>query len=148
MNTQKTFKSFLKTLPLLGILTTGLTFAPTVIYADDNEHNERKYSHKRDEAHHNRNTQRHNQHANNNRSYSYDKRHNKYNHKPKHHRNNWRGYHTEHEHNRQTHHGYQSHHQPVYIVNDHHYSDHYIGLDRLGFMIGLRTGNFDITFHD
>jgi hypothetical protein len=134
MNTQKTFKSFLKTLPLLGILTTGLTLAPTVIYADDNEHNERKYSHNRDKAHHNRNRQQHNDHAYNNRSYSYDKRHNRYNHKSKHHRNNWRGY--------------QSHHQPVYIVNDHHYSDHYIDLDRLGFMIGLRTGNFDITFHD
>ena len=143
----KTQQSLLKTLPLIGMMIAGLTLSPTIVYADKNQgNNKSKYTH--DRGHSYQKTNRHNNHAYNDDGRSHGKHQKRHrSHKPKHHRNNWRGYTSEHRYNRHDHHGHRSH-RPVYIVNDHHYDNHYLGLDRLGFMLGIRTSNFDISFHD
>ena len=150
MNTTKTHKSLLKTLPIISLLIAGLALSPAIVYADkDHGYNKPKYSHDRGNSHQKKNSRKHNNHAYNDGSRTHIKHNKRYrSHKPKHHRNNWRGYSTDHRYNRHHRHGHRSHRQPVYIVNDYHYDNHYIGLDRLGFMLGIRTGNFDITYRD
>ena len=145
MNTGKTLKTFLKTLPLLGVLATALTLTPAIVHADSDDHKYKKhgYSHDRDQSRHDRKPKRHNKSVYNKHHGSHDKHHRKLHHKPKHHSANWRGYYNEHRHN---------HHRPVYVVEeryyDRYYDDGYIDFDRLRFMVGLSTRNFDITFHD
>jgi len=150
MNTMKKYSSLLKTLPVISMLVTGLSLSPAIVYADkDHGNNKSKYSHERGHSNHKKDSRKHNKYAHNDRGRSHSK-HNKkrHSHKPKHHKNNWRGYRPEHRYSRHDHHDHRSHRQPVYIVNDHHYNDRYIGLDRLRFMLGIHTDNFDISFHD
>jgi len=146
MKATKTHKSLLKTLPIIGILMAGLTLSPAIAYADkDRSHNKAKYTHDRDYSHHKKDKRRHKKLAYNDHGRLHGKHHKRHRgHKPKHHRNNWRGYTPEHRHNKHTHRGHRSHRHTTYIVNDHHYH----ALDRLGFMLGIHTGNFDIVFHD
>ncbi len=143
MNTTKTHKSLLKTLPVISMLMAGLTLSPAIAYADkDHGYNKPKYSHDRGSSYRSNDDRKHNRQTYNN-SRPLAKQH-----KPKHHKRNWRGYTSEHRYNRHSRHGHRPYRQPVYVVNDHHYDNRYIGLDRLGFMLGIHTGNFDISFHD
>jgi len=149
MNTTKKHRSLLKTLPIISLLMAALTLSPAIVHAEkDHGYNKPKYSHDRGRLHNNRDSRNHNKHAYNDHGRSHGKHQKEHrSHKPKHHRNNWRGYTSKHRYNKHDNHGHRSH-RPVYVVNDHHYDDHYIGLNRLGFMLGIHTGNFDISFHD
>jgi len=144
----KTFK----TIPLLTLLSAGLMLSSPMAMADkgDREHSKEYSSHHRQQSHNN-DYRRDNKHAyfshkGNHRSehrYDRDNRHNSHSYyRPKEH--------YEHRYNRHVEH--RSYPHTTYIVNDHYYSDYgyrhgYI-LDNLGFMIGLHTNNFDVTFRD
>jgi len=146
MNTTKKQRSLLKSLPIISMLIAGLSLSPAIVHAEkDRGHNKSGYSQDRNQSYQNKDSRKHNKRAYNDRGRSqgkHDKRN--YRNKPKQHQNNWRGYNSKHRYNRHDHYGYRSYRQPVYIVNDHYYN----GLDRLGFMLGIHTGNFDISFHD
>jgi len=132
----------LKTLPIISILMASLTLSPAIAYADkERGHNKSNYTQDRGHSHHKKDSRRHNRLAYNEHGRSHGKQHKRHrDYKPKH-RHNWRGYTPKHRHYGHSHRGYR---QPIYIVNDHNYH----GLDRLRFMLGLHTDNFDITFHD
>ena len=46
------------------------------------------------------------------------------------------------------HYDHRGHGTTHYVINDYHHRNRYVDYDHLGFMIGLHTNNFDITFRD
>lgn len=143
-------KTILKNLPLLTIFTASLVLSPAIAMAEhgDRSHSKDKYSHDDRRA----------QGKSHNRSEKYRNKHNYRSHGKKHKGNNrhsssyrydkGRGHHNDYAHYKRGHGNHRHDHHTTYVVNDNHYSGHLYGLDRLRFMIGLHTNNFDITFRD
>lgn len=133
----------LKTLPLLAVLTVGLILSPTLSMAGNGEHGQHKakYSQNAGKSHsksHNKGNYRSNKH-----SYKTHGKRYKGNHSHRSER-----HHRKHDYYKRGHYDHRGHRHTNYIVKDHYYPEHFIGLDHLRFMIGLHTDILDITLHD
>ena len=153
-------KTILKKLPLLTVLAASLVLSPAIVMAGNGNsergHFKEQYSkgdyrshsssrNHRGELRNNRHDKHSNKHAY--RSYGKDHRgHNK--HRSARHYDRGHSHQNSYSHYKRRHDGHRHDHHTTYVVNDHHYSDNFYGLDPLRFMIGLHTDNFDITFRD
>jgi len=138
-----------KTIPVIAALAASLALAPMTSMARDNDHREHgSYSHDRGSKHEGSKKYRHSRERADKHVRNSHKRHghkykNKHGHR--HHGNKHRGHKHRHGHNSHSHER-----EAVYVMSDygHRHPRRFIGLDDLGFMIGIHTGNFELIFRD
>ena len=144
-------KLHLKTVPLIAMLALGMALAPMSAMASNGDRGHHKAEQSKNVGkHHNRGHYRSEKHAYKEPRHNSHRRN--FNHKSKHeygtrygrHRNK----HVRHYPRYDRHYDHRGHGTTHYVINDYHHRDHYVDYDHLGFMIGLHTNNFDITFRD
>ena len=148
-------KKHLKALPLITVLALGLAMAPMASMAGNGDRGHHKAGHSNSSGkHHNKG-----QYRSEKQSYR-EPRHNSHKRSPGHklghnhgdrygsHHNRGHDKHVRYYPRYDRHYDHRGHDTTHYVVNDYYHSDHYVGLDRLGFMLCLHTNNFDITFRD
>ena len=137
-------KSTLKTLPLLGILATSITLSPGLVYAENNQRahqNDTKHVRKAsDNKHDYSNRHVHNEQYRHNESKSH-----KHNQHRMAHSHDWK---VKHKHNHR--HDGHRHYDDRYIRNygNSHVLQHHLQTDRLRFIFGIHSDNFDIYIRD
>jgi hypothetical protein len=145
----------LKTVPLIVMLVLGMAITPISAMAGNGDRGNHKAEHSKNVGkHHDRGNYRSEKHADRKPHYNSHKRN--LNHKL----NNEHGTRYGRQHNRghnkhvrhypryDRHYDHRGHGTTHYVINDYPHRDRYVDYDRLGFMIGLHTNNFDITFRD
>lgn len=148
-------KLHLKTIPLIAMLALGTVFAPMSAMAGSGDRGHHKAEQSKNVGkHHSRGHYRSEKHAYKEPRHNSHRRNVDRNHKRKlnheygtrygrHHNKHVRHY-PRYDH----HYDHRSHGTTHYVINDYHHRDRYVDYDHLGFMIGLHTNNFDITFRD
>ena len=142
------FKNTLKTLPLIGLLAIGLALVPATAMAGNGDRDHKQYS-KKSGQHYDKGRYRSDKHASRSRGKGHMGKHVKYRSSAGHPKHYYKGHQKHNRHYaRHDHHYDHRGHDRYYVVNDYYPRDRFIGLDHLGFMIGLHTNNLDITFRD
>jgi hypothetical protein len=148
-------KLHLKAIPFIAMLALGMAFAPMSAMAGSGDRGHHKAEQSKNVGkHHNRGHYRSEKHAYKEPRHNSHRRNVDRNHKRKlnheygtrygrHHNKHVRHY-PRYDH----HYDHRGHGTTHYVINDYHHKDRYVDYDHLGFMIGLHTNNFDITFRD
>ncbi len=126
----------LKTLPLIALLALGTALGPTSAQADEKHRYQREHSGEyRDHG---------KRHKSERRAHRATRVH--HGHSGSHHHSRRHAY--RHDYHAERHHGHR--HREVVTVYDYRprHHPHFAGFDRLGFMIGLHTGNIDLVIRD
>jgi len=149
----------LQAVPVIAMLVLGVALAPMSAMASNGDRGQHKAERSKNVGkHHDRSNYRSEKHAYREPRHNSHRRNVDRNHKRKlnhgygtrygSHHNHGHKKHIKHYPRYDHHYDHRGHGTTHYIVNDYHHRNRYVDYDHLGFMIGLHTNNFDVTFRD